>query len=121
MVWFWVLLVITLLSFGLESWLAQRAAAWYGFVLPGVYFTAACVFLLLNLLHVFPQTETFGAFLVEYGGAGLFALILKIGFLFSPAAVQLILYGVFRRRYLRRHHPARHNREYQKMMADDLS
>ena len=120
MVWFWILLIVTVLSFGVQYFLSYRKNKWHGLVLPVAYFCAGGVFLLLNLLHVFPEMETFGAFLTEYGGAGFFALVLKIGFVFFPAAVHLIIYLFVRHGYEKTHNPARHNKEYKKMLADDL-
>lgn len=120
MVWFWILVVVTLLSFGAQYFLSYRKNKWHGLVLPVIYFAAASLYLLLNLLHVFPQTEVFGTFLSEHGSAGFFALILKIGFLFSPAGVQLILYIVCRHYYAKINNPAKNNKQYKKMIADDL-
>ncbi len=120
MVWFWILLAVTVLSFAAEYFLSYRKSKWHGLILPVAYFCAACVFLLLNLLHAFPGMEAFGAFLTEYGGAGFFALALKIGFVFSPAAVHLVIYLIFRRAYDKMHNPAMRDKEYKKMLADDL-
>lgn len=120
MVWFWCIIAVTLLSFGFSHGLSARAARWPGLILPAVYFCAASIFLLLNLLHVFPQAEAFGSFLVSHGSAGFFALLLKIGLVYAPFAAHLILYFAFRRAYEKTHHPARKNRDLRKMLADDL-
>ncbi|MFH1880302.1 MAG: hypothetical protein ABIK64_05875 [Bacillota bacterium] len=120
MVWFICIAALTVLSFGLQYFLSYRKNAWHGLILPVVYGCAAGVFLLLNLLSAFPETEAFGSFLTEFGSAGFIALILKIGFVCSPAAVHLILYFVRRHRYNKTHCPVKHNREYKKMLADDL-
>jgi hypothetical protein len=120
MVWFWILVAVTLLSFVPEYFLSYQTNKWRGLILPVLYFCAAGVFLALNLLQVFPETEAFGFFLTEYGNTGFFALILKIGFVFSPAAVHLILYFVGRHFYNKTHNPVKRSREYNKMLADDL-
>ena len=120
MIWFWSIAAVTLLSFVAEYFLAYRRSKWPGLILPVTYFCAASVFLLLNLLDAFPQTEAFGSFLSQYGSAGFVALLLKIGFLYVPAVLHTVLCLVFRRRYRKTHHPAKHNKEYQKILADDL-
>ncbi len=120
MVWFICIAALTVLSFGLQYYLSYRKNVWHGLVLPIMYFCAAVVFLLLNLLSAFPATEAFGSFLTEFGSAGFIALILKIGFVCSPAAVHLMIFIVRRHRYNKTHRPAKHNREYKKMLADDL-
>lgn len=116
----WIILAVTLLSFAAEYLLSNCANRWAGLILPGTYGIAAIVFLLLNLLHAFPATEAFGSFLSAYGSAGFWALVLKIGFVLSPVIVHLILYGLGRHAYQKTHSPVKHNREYQKMIADDL-
>lgn len=120
MIGFWIIVAVTLVGFAAEYYLAYRQNRWHGLILPAVYFCAACVFLALNLLNAFPATEAFGAFLTAHGGAGFFALALKIGFAVSPVIVQLIIYFVGRHYYEKTHNPARHNKEYKKMLADDL-
>jgi len=120
MIWFWIIFAVTLLSFAAEVFLSYRANKWHGLILPAVYIVAAGVFLLLNLLHAFPATEAFGSFLVEYGGAGFFALVLKIGFVLLPAVVLLIIYFIGRHAFEKTHNPVKHNKEYKKMLADDL-
>ena len=117
---FWIILAVTVLSFGAECRLAYRAKRWPGIILPAAYAGFAVVFLLLNLLQAFSDVEAFGTFLTAYGGGGLFALVLKIGFLCSPVGIHLLLYGCCRRRYAQKHNPAQHNREYRKMLTDDL-
>ena len=120
MVGFWILVAVTLLSFVAEYFLSYRQTKWHGLILPCVYFGAAGMFLILNLLNAFPAMESFGFFLTEHGGTGFFALVLKIGFVFSPAAVHLIIYFVSRHYYVKTHHPATRNKEYKRMLADDL-
>ena len=120
MIWFWILMIVTLLSFVAEGFLAYRRSKWHGLILPLVYFCAASLFLLLNLLHAFPETEMFGFFLLEYGSIGMMALLLKIGFIYTPLIIHVVVFIVFHHRYRKFHHPAKYNKEYQKMLADDL-
>ena len=120
MVWFWILAVITLLSFVPEYFLSCRTNKWLGLILPAAYFAAAGIFLILNLLQAFPGMEAYGLFLTEHGSAGFFAVILKIGFLYTPAAVHLAIYFISRHTYEKTHNPAKHNKEYKRMLADDL-
>ncbi|MBN1778080.1 MAG: hypothetical protein JW811_08170 [Clostridiales bacterium] len=119
MTWFWITAASVVLSWGAEVWLSYRESIWHGLILPAVCFVGASVFLIF-LLTVFPETEAFGAFLTQYGSAGFFALVLKIGFLYVPAAVHLAIYFVCKHYYRKNHHPAKHNKEYKKMLADDL-
>ena len=120
MTWVWILAIMVVLSWGLEGWLSYRDNNWHGLVLPVICFAAAAVFIVLNLLNAFPETSEFGSFLVLHGTVGLFAVILKVGFLFTPAAVHLIVYFVSKHYYRKTHSPVTHNKEYKKMLADDL-
>jgi len=78
------------------------------------------VFTALNLTHAFPAAQAFGIFLTDYGSPGLSAVVLKVGFWASPVGIYLILYFTGRHYYLKTHHPATCNKEYKKMLADDL-
>ena len=120
MIGVWIFAAVTLISFVAGYFLSYRKSKWHGLILPGVYFCAACIFLALNLLDAFPAMEAYGFFLTEHGSAGFFAVILKIGFVFSPAAVHLVIYFVSRHYYEKTHNPTKHNKEYKKMLADDL-
>ena len=120
MVWFWSIAAVMVVSFAAEYFLSYRANRWHGLILPAVYLAAAGTFVLLNLLQAFPDMQTYGLFLAEYGGAGFFAAILKIGFVLFPVAVYLVIYRIRRHQYAKTHQPAKHNKEYKKMLADDL-
>ncbi len=117
---FWILTGLTLLSFAGEYFLSYRRGKWPGLILPLLYFCAAAVFMALNLLDVFPNMESYGVFLTVHGSAGFFAVVLKLGFVFLPVMIQLVIYVITRHCFAKKHHPAAHNREYKKMLADDL-
>ncbi len=120
MAWVWSLAVFTVVSFLVQGYLSYRDRKWLGAIFPAAFFLAASIFLALNLLHAFPQMEAYGSFLTVHGSAGFFAVILKIGFLYMPAAVHAAIYFVAGHLYQKAHHPASHNKEYKKMLAKDL-
>lgn len=115
-----IILILTLLSFGLQGLISKKKSKWLGLIIPVAFFTAASIFLALNLTDAFSTVQGYGLFLAEYGGTGLFALILKIGFLYAPVIIQLMIYFVCRRHYDRMNHPAKSNREFKRMIAEDL-
>ena len=118
MIWFIIALVISLASFALEYFLSIKKSFWPGLILPMVFFSASSVFLILNLTDAFSTVEGYGMFLFGYGSAGLFALILKVGFIYTPVLIQLIIYFICR--YRKRSAPNKAAKEFKKMMADDL-
>ncbi len=91
-----------------------------GLIIPLVCFAEASVFLILNLTGTFITVEGYGLFLTEYGSTGLFAMILKVGFIYTPVVIQLIIYFVCRHYYKKRNAPIKHNKEFKKMIVDDL-
>ena len=120
MTWKIIRLMIILFSFVLQSVLANKKNKWLGLILPIVFFIITTAFLVLNLTEAFLFVEDYGLFLIEYGSTGLFALILKIGFIYTPFLIQLIIYLVARRYYKKRNGPVKDNKEFKKMMVDDL-
>lgn len=120
MLWVWILAIVTVLSFVLEWYLSYQANNWHGLVLPAVFLAAGGIFLVLNLLNVFPQTEAFGSFLALHGTAGAFAVFLKAGFLLTPGVIHGIIYLVCKLFYRKNNQPAKHNKQYKKMLANDL-
>ena len=120
MVWFWIIITLTFASFAGEYFLSYCQSKWHGLVLPIAFFAAASVFLMFNLLDAFPAMEKYGAFLTVHGAAGFIAVILKIGLLYTPTFIHLAVYFTGRHLYKKKHHPIKHNKEYKKMLADDL-
>ena len=120
MFWFISILIIILASFVLEYFLARKENRWPGLIIPFVYFVAASVFLILNLMNAFFTIEGYGLFLIEHGSSGHFAMIFKIGFIFTPGLIQLIIYFVCRHYYKKRNDPVKNNKELKKMIVDDL-
>ncbi len=108
-----VLIVILLV---LEIVLSLTKNKWAGLIIPIGLFVILSVFLVFNLLDAFLRIEDFGRFLLDYGSKGVFALIVRISFLYSPVIVNLIIYFVARKiKY-----PKNSKKEINKMIADDL-
>ena len=84
MIWKIIVLMIILFSFVLQFVLANKKSKWLGLIIPIVFLIIATAFLIMNLTDAFLFVEDYGLFLVEYGSVGLFALILKIGFIYTP-------------------------------------
>ena len=120
MIWVIIVLVAVLSSFALQFLLANKKSKWLGLILPSVFFVATTAFLIMNLTDAFLFVEDYGLFLVEYGNAGLWAMILKVGFIYAPFGIHLILYFIRRHYYKKRNGPARDNKEFRKMIVDDL-
>ena len=120
MIWQIIILIIILASFAAEYILSNKKDKWLGLIIPLVFFIASSIFLVLNLTDAFSNVEGYGLFLIEYGSTGMFALILKTGFIYTPVAIQLIIYFITRHYYKKKNNPAKHNKEYKKMMIDDL-
>ena len=120
MFWSIITIIIFLVSFVFEYFLSRKKNKWLGLVIPFVYFIAASVFLILNLTDAFYTVEGYGWFLIEYGSAGLFAMILKVGFIYTPVLIQLIIYFVCRHYYKKRNDPDKNNKELKKMIVNDL-
>lgn len=115
-----IVLMVLLSSFVLQFVLANKRSKWLGLILPIVFFIITTAFLILNLTDAFLLVADYGLFLVEYGSAGFFALILKIGFIYTPFLIHLIIYFVGRRYYKKRNGPVKDNKEFKKMIVDDL-
>ena len=115
-----IVLILVLASFVLEVILSHKKDKRLGLIIPIVTFVAASIFLIINLADGFSSVEGYGLFLTEYGSTGLFAFILKVGFIYSPVAVQLVIYFVFRHRYKKQNDPLKNNKEFKKMIVDDL-
>ncbi len=99
-----------------EVLLSMRKSKWPGLIIPAVLFIVLSLFLIFNLLEAFLKIEDFGRFLLLYGRRGIFALILKMGFVYSPVILNLIIYFVIRKiKY-----PKDSKKEINKMLADDL-
>jgi hypothetical protein len=113
--------MVILLSFILEIFLSSRKSKWLGLIIPVVFFVSSTIFLVLNLKDAFSVIEGYGIFLTEHGSAGFFALILKIGFIYTPVLIQLIIYFICRHYYKKRNGPAKDNKELKKMIVDDLN
>ena len=120
MFWLIITIIIILVSFALEYLLSNKKNKWFGMIQPLVFFIAASLFLILNLTDAFINVEGYGLFLIEYGSTGLFAMILKVGFIYMPVVIQLIIYFVCRHCYQKRNDPAKSNKEFKKMIVDDL-
>jgi len=117
--WLIITLIIILGSFVAQYFLSKKRSEWFGIILPTVFFVMATVFLVLNLTDAFNNVEGFGVFLLRHGSTGLFALILKIGFIYTPLFIQLVIYFFCRRRK-KRDGVSKDNKELKKMMVDDL-
>lgn len=120
MIWQIIILVIILASFAAEYILSNKKNKWLGLIIPIVFFIALSVFLALNLTDAFSNVEGYGLFLTEYGSTGLFALILKTGFIYTLVVIQLIIYFITRHYYKKRNKPLKNNKELKKMIIDDL-
>lgn len=120
MCWIIVILIVTLISFVLECILSRNKRKWPGLIIPLVYFVLASVFLAYNLIDAFFTINGYGSFLAEYGSIGFFALLIKICVVYSPVIIQMILYFVCRHLYKKKNDPFHHNKEFKKMIADDL-
>lgn len=118
MIWFIIASIIALASFVPEYFLSIKKSFLPGLILPIVFFAASSVFLILNLTDAFSTVEGYGLFLTGYGSAGLFALILKVGLIYTPVLIQLVIYFICR--YKIRKTPSKTSKEFKKMMADDL-
>lgn len=116
-----IVLILVLVSFALEAVLSNKKDKKLGLIIPIVTFIATSIFLIINLADGFSSVEGYGLFLTEYGSRGLFAFIFRVGFLYSPVAVQLAIYFIFRHRYKKQNDPLKNNKELKKMIVDDLN
>ncbi|MBN2880322.1 MAG: hypothetical protein JXN65_11920 [Clostridia bacterium] len=111
-----ILIGIIIILILAEVLLSTRKNKWLGLIIPAVMFILLSVFLIFNLLEAFLKIEDLGRFLLLYGRKGVFALILKMGFVYSPVILNLIIYFVIRKiKY-----PKDSKKEINKMLADDL-
>ena len=120
MIWKILIPVVVASSFVVQVLLAKKKSKWLGLIFPIVFFVTATVFLILNLTNSFLFAEDYGWFLVEYGSAGFWAMILKVGFIYTPFGIYLILYFICRHYYKKRNGPVKDNKEFRKMIVDDL-
>ena len=105
MIWQIIFFIVILFSFVLQIYLSSKKSRWLGVIVPVVFFIAASVFLVLNLSDAFSAIEGYGFFLIAYGSAGFFALILKIGFIYTPVLIQLVIYFICRHYYKKKKPP----------------
>jgi len=115
-----VLAVLLLASFIFECFLARTRSVLPGLILPVVYFLAACAFTVLNVTDAFSTVAGYGSFLMEYGSSGMTALILKIGVIFAPSVILLLIWLICRRAYQEKNTLSDGGKEMKKMLADDL-
>ena len=120
MLWLIITIIFILASFVLEYFLSREKNKWLGLITPFATFVAASVFLILNLIDAFFTVEGYGLFLIEYGSVGLIAMVLKVGLIYTPVLIQLIIYFVCRHYYKKINHPVKNNQELKKMIVDDL-
>ena len=111
-----VLIIIAVILFAAEVLLSLIKNKWIGLIIPTILFVVLTFFLVFNLLEAFIRIEDFGQFLVIYGGRGVFALIARICFLYSPVIVNLIIYFIIRK--VKYSNDSK--KEINKMLADDL-
>lgn len=63
-----------------------------------VIFLTYVFILLMNILSAFPTFNDYLIFFDDYGYSGIFAFILKVGFILSPVVVHAIFYFVVSKR-----------------------
>ncbi|MEX1376206.1 MAG: hypothetical protein AB1Z23_01920 [Eubacteriales bacterium] len=111
--------VVLIVLLALEIFLSLKKSKWLGLIIPAGLFILLSIFAIFNISEAFTNIEGFGGFLQSYGGVGIWALSLKLGFVYSPVIISLIIYFVCRAAY-KNSHPTTKDKEMKKMMAEDL-
>ncbi|MEZ4627113.1 MAG: hypothetical protein R2912_03100 [Eubacteriales bacterium] len=98
-----ILLLVLIAGFVLEFFLSRNKNWGWGVIIPAVSFLLSSVFILFNVSKAFASVTGYGSFLLQYGRTGLIALILKVGFIYLPVVIQLIIFALCRRHYKKTH------------------
>jgi len=115
-----IVLVLLIAGFVLEFFLSRNKNWVWGIIIPAISFLLSSAFILFNVSKAFASVAGYGSFLMQYGGSGLIALILKVGLIYMPVVMQLIIFALCRRHYKKTHAAPGDNKELKKMIADDL-
>lgn len=115
-----IILVITIISFGFQFILSKKQNKWLGLIIPAVFFVITSVFLVISFTSSINTVEGYGQFLLDYGLSGVMAQILKIGFIYLPTFIHLVIYFICRRKFRHIDKPTKTEKEIRKMIAKDL-
>lgn len=115
-----IISVITLVSFWFQIILSKKQNIWLGLIMPAAFFVITSVFLVITFTSSINTVEGYGQFLLDYGLSGVIAQILKIGFIYLPTFIHLVIYFICRRKFRHIDRPTKTEKEIKKMIAKDL-
>lgn len=115
-----LVLVITIISFWFQLVLSKKHNKWLGLIIPGTFLVITSIFLVITFTSSINTVEDYGQFLLDHGFTGVMAQILKIGFIYLPTLLHLVIYFICRRKFRHIDRPTKAKKEMRKMIAKDL-
>lgn len=98
MLYFILIFSLVLLSFFLQGILSKLNNKWYGLILPTLFViitTASIILLMSNSNYTY---NDYAQFFVDNGMTGVIAQFIKVGIIYIPVIIHLIIYFVCRKK-----------------------